>query len=222
MESLAEELQKGCDAQITVLPADLSLPDTPKQIFRELQAANIHVDVLVNNAGFGAIGAFAELPLERQIEMIQVNVTALTGLTRLFLPDMIKRRRGGILNVSSVAGFVPGPGMAVYYATKAFVLSFTEALAAELEGTGVKVTALCPGPTPTNFGNVAGSKNVRLIRLPGTSAEKVARDGHAAFRSGRTIAVPGLQNKFVVLFARPMPGKLIRKIVRKFNGFRPV
>jgi hypothetical protein len=221
LEKLAEELRRENKIEAIVLPADLSLPETPKRIFRELSAQKIFVDVLVNNAGFGAIGTFTELPLERQIEMIQVNVTALTELMRLFLPEMIQRRRGGILNVSSVAGFVPGPGMAVYYATKAFVLSLTEALAAELEGTGVKVTALCPGPTPTNFGNVAGSKKVRLIRVPGTSAEKVARDGHAAFRRGQTIAVCGLQNKFVVFLARLMPRKLIRKTVRKFNGFRP-
>ena len=128
-----------------VLTADLSLPETPKQIFEELSAQKISVDVLVNNAGFGAHGAFVELPLPRQLEMIQVNITALTELTGLFLPGMIQRKRGGILNVGSVAGFLPGPGMAVYYATKAFVLSFTEALAEELEGTGVKVSVLCPG-----------------------------------------------------------------------------
>jgi short-subunit dehydrogenase len=222
LEKLAEELRQGNKIEVVVLPADLSLPETPKKIFQELHSKKIHVDVLVNNAGFGAIGAFSALAAERQIEMIQVNVTALTELTRLFLPEMIQRRGGGILNVSSVAGFVPGPGMAVYYATKAFVLSFSEALAAELEGTGVNVTALCPGPTPTNFGNVAGSKNVRLMRAPGTSAEKVARDGHAAFRRGRAIEVPGLQNKFVVFLARLLPRILIRKTVRKFNGFRPV
>jgi len=222
LEKLAEELRRKSKIEAIVLTADLSLPETPKQIFEKLSAQKISVDVLVNNAGFGAIGIFTQLPLERQSEMIQVNVTALTGLTRLFLPGMIQRKRGGILNVGSVAGFVPGPGMAVYYATKAFVLSFTEALSAELEGTGVKVTALCPGPTPTNFGNVAGSKKVRLLRLPGTSAEKVAEDGHAAFRRGRTIAVSGFQNKFVVLLARLTPRKLIRKTVRKFNGFRPI
>jgi short-subunit dehydrogenase len=222
LESLAAELRRDWKVEVTVLTADLSLPETPKGIFFELSAQKITVDVLVNNAGFGAIGAFAELPLDRQSEMIQVNITALTELTGLFLPGMIERRRGGILNVSSVAGFVPGPGMAIYYATKAFVLSFTEALAAELEGTDVKVTALCPGPTPTNFGNVAGSKKVRLIRVPGTSAVKVARDGHAAFRRGQTISIPGLQNKFVVFLARLMPRKLICKIVRKFNGFRPI
>jgi short-subunit dehydrogenase len=222
LEKLAEELRGKNKIEAIVLTADLSLKETPKRIFQELSAQKISVDVLVNNAGFGAIGAFAQLPLDRQLEMIQVNITALTELTGLFLSGMIERRRGGILNVSSVAGFVPGPGMAIYYATKAFVLSFTEALAAELEGTGVKVTALCPGPTPTNFGNVAGSKKVRLIRVPGTLAERVARDGHAAFRRGRTISIPGLQNKFVVFLARLMPRKLIRKIVRKFNGFRPI
>jgi uncharacterized protein len=222
LEKLAEELRQKNKIEAVVLAADLSLPETPKRIFQELSSQKILVDVLVNNAGFGAIGAFAQLPLARQIEMIQVNVIALTELTRLFLPGMIRCKRGGILNVSSVAGFVPGPGMAVYYATKAFVLSFSEALAVELEGAGVKVTALCPGPTPTNFGNVAGSKNARLMRVPGTSAEKVARDGHAAFRGGLTIAVPGLQNKFVVFLARLLPRKVVRKTIRKFNGLPPV
>ena len=137
------------------MTADLSLPETPERIFRELQGRGITVDVLVNNAGFGAWGKFAGLPLPRQLEMLQVNITALVQLTGLFLPGMVQRRRGGILNVASVAGFVPGPGMAVYYATKACVLSFTEALAEELAGTNVTVTALCPGPTATNFGKVA-------------------------------------------------------------------
>ena len=113
------------------------------------------MDVLVNNAGFGLHDAFVTLPLQRQLEMIRVNVTALTELTGLFLPGMIERRRGGILNVGSVAGFQPGPGMTVYYASKAYVLSFTEALAEELSDTGLTVTALCPGPTTTNFGNIA-------------------------------------------------------------------
>ena len=163
------------------------------------------MDILVNNAGFGAIGPFDELPLERQLEMLQVNVAALTALTGLFLPGMIERRRGGILNVASLAGFVPGPGMAVYYATKAFVLSFTEALAGELEGTGLKVSALCPGPTATNFGNVAGSKNVKLIRTGRMTAEEVARVGHRAFRRGRVVAIPGLQGKIVAGLVRAVP-----------------
>jgi uncharacterized protein len=216
LEALARELRET--AQVMVLPADLSLPETPKRIFNELQAANIHVDVLVNNAGFGAIGAFTELALERQMEMIRVNISALTELTRLFLPGMIRARRGGILNVGSVAGFVTGPGMAVYYATKAFVLSLSEALAAELEGTGVTVTVLCPGPTATNFGNVAGSKNLRIYGLPGMTAEAVARDGHRDFRRGKVVAVSGIQNKLTVMMIRLAPRWVLRKMVKKVNG----
>lgn len=220
LEKLAEELRQKNKIEAIVLPADLSLPETPREIFEKLLAQNISVDILVNNAGFGAIGIFDQLPTERQIEMIQVNVTALVALTRLFLPEMIRRKRGGILNVGSVAGFVPGPGMTIYYATKAFVLSFSEALAAELRGTGVKISALCPGPTPTNFGAVAGSKNVRLIRVPGTSAEKVARHGHQAFRRNKTICVPGISNQFLIFLIRLFPRRLVRQIVSKLNAFQ--
>jgi short-subunit dehydrogenase len=220
LEALAQELTKECQAQVTVLPADLSLPDEPKRIFNELQAANVHVDVLVNNAGFGAIGAFAELPLERQMEMIQVNISALTTLTRLFVPGMVRARCGGILNVGSVAGFVTGPGMGVYYATKAFVLSFSEALAAELEGAGVSVSVLCPGPTATNFGNVAGSKNAKIFRVPGMTAEEVARQGHRDFRRGKVVAVSGFQNKLLVLLIRFTPRRVLRKMIKGFNGFK--
>ena len=127
LEALAKELRATHQIEVRVFTADLSLPETPKRIFAELNAQNIAVDVLVNNAGFGANGSFVEISLSRQLEMLQVNITALTELTGLFLPGMIQRQRGGILNVGSVAGFVPGPGMMVYYATKAFVLSFTEA-----------------------------------------------------------------------------------------------
>lgn len=220
LESLARELTAQFKAHVTVLPADLSLPDAPKQIFDQLQAANIHVDVLVNNAGFGAIGAFAQLPLDRQLEMIQVNITALTALTRLFLPGMIRAARGGILNVGSVAGFVTGPGMGVYYATKAFVLSFSEALAAEVQGTGVVVSVLCPGPTATNFGKVAGSANVKMFKVPGMTAEEVARDGHRDFRAGKVVAVSGIRNKLMVHSIRFTPRWILRKMVRKFNGFK--
>ncbi len=218
LQSLAAELRREKGIEVLVLPADLSLPETPRRIFQELSAQNVSVDVLINNAGFGAIGAFDDLPLERQLEMIHVNVTALTELTRLFLPPMIQRRRGGILNVASVAGFVPGAGMAVYYATKAFVLSLSEALAAELQGSGVIVSALCPGPTATNFGNVAGAQSVNLTRVPVMSAEAVARAGHRAFRRRQVVVVPGLQNKLLVFLLRLAPRSLVRKTVRKLNG----
>jgi short-subunit dehydrogenase len=220
LEALAGELETQYQAKVTVLPGDLSLPGEPKRIFDELQGANIHVDVLVNNAGFGAIGAFANLPLDRQLEMIQVNISALTALTRLFLPGMIRTGRGGILNVGSVAGFVTGPGMAVYYATKAFVLSFSEALAAELEGTGVIVSDLCPGPTATNFGVVAGSKDAKLFRVKGMTAEEVARQGHRDFRRGKVVAVSGIQNKLMVHLIRFTPRWVLRKMVRNFNGLK--
>jgi short-subunit dehydrogenase len=184
-----------------------------------LKGRGIVVDILVNNAGFGAHGRFSELPLQRQLEMIQVNVAVLTELTGLFLPGMVERHLGGVLNVASVAGFVPGPGMAVYYATKAFVLSFSEALAEELAGTGVRVMALCPGPTKTNFFKVAHANDAQLVRVADMTAKEVAVQGCGAFRSGRTVTVSGWRNRLLVFLVRLMPRLLIRRIVKKFNGF---
>jgi len=218
LEEVAGELRRDYNVEATVLTADLSLPETPGKIFSELKGRGMVVDVLVNNAGFGAHGLFSELPLQGQLEMIQVNVAALTELTGLFLPGMVERHLGGVLNVASVAGFVAGPGMAVYYATKAFVLSFTEALAGELAGTGVRVMALCPGPTETNFGKVAHAKGARVTRVASMSAKKVAFQGHRAFRGGCTVVVSGLRNRLLVLLVRLVPRLLIRKIVKKFNG----
>jgi short-subunit dehydrogenase len=217
LETLAAELRQAHKIETCVLTADLSLPETPKRIFEELGRAKITVDVLVNNAGFGANGTFAELLLSRQMEMLRVNISALTELTGLFLPDMMARRRGGILNVSSVAGFLPGPGMAVYYATKAFVLSFTEALAEELAGTDLKVSVLCPGPTESNFGNIARGQKVRQMKTSKMSAEAVAICGHSAFRNRKITAVPGVQNKMLVFLNRILPRHLPRKIVKLYN-----
>lgn len=217
LETLATELCRAHQIEARVLTADLSLPETPRRIFEELRAANLNVDVVVNNAGFGANGAFAEISLPRQLEMLQVNITALTELTGLFLPGMIQRKKGGILNVGSVAGFQPGPGMMVYYATKAFVLSFTEALAEELQGTGLNVSVLCPGPTESNFGNVARGKKVRQLKTGKMTSETVAVYGHRAFRNGKITAVPGLQNKVFVQLSRILPRKIPRKIVKIYN-----
>jgi short-subunit dehydrogenase len=219
LEELAEELRRDYKVEAIVLVADLSLPETPGKIFSELKGRGIVVDVLVNNAGFGAHGLFSELPLQRQLEMIQVNVTALTELTGLFLPGMVERHRGGVLNVASVAGFAPGPGMAVYFATKAFVLSISEALAGELAGTGIKVMALCPGPTGTNFGKVANFKNnSQLVRVVRMTAKDVAQQGHRDFRDGRVVAVSGWRNRLLVLLIRLTPRLLVRRTTRKFNG----
>jgi uncharacterized protein len=217
LEKLAEELRLKNKIEAIVLSADLSLLETPKRIFSELFAQKIFVDVLVNNAGFGAHGSFVEMSLPRQLEMLQVNIAALTELTGLFLPGMIQRKRGGILNVGSVAGFLPGPGMAVYYATKAFVLSFTEALSEELLGTSLVVSVLCPGPTESNFGNVARGKKVRQIKTSKMSAEAVAQYGYRAFRSGKVAAIPGLQNKAFVFLNRFAPRWLPRKIINFYN-----
>jgi short-subunit dehydrogenase len=220
LETLAKELRQAHKIDALVLTADLSLPETPANIFKELQGRGVLVDVLVNNAGFGANGTFAGLPLQRQIEMIQVNITALTNLTGLFLPGMMERRRGGVLNVGSLAGFLPGPGMAVYYATKAYVLSFSEALAEELAGTGLTVTALCPGPTATNFGNISHGKRARRLNTPKMPAATVARHGHRAFRKGRLLAIPGRQYHFLVFLVRIMPRWCVRKMAGMFNRTR--
>jgi len=217
LQSLAEELRREHGVQALVSTADLSRPESPARVFRELQQAGLAVDVLVNNAGFGALGAFAEWPLPRQLEMIRVNVAALTELTGLFLPGMLERKRGGVLNVGSVAGFVPGPGMAVYFATKAFVLSFSEALAEELAGTGVTVTALCPGPTATNFGRVARGPKERQFKSPKMTAAAVARCGHRAFRRGQVLCVPGLRNHLLIQLLRITPRALQRKAVKAVN-----
>lgn len=217
LEKLAEELRQKNKIEVIVLPADLSLPETPKRIFQELSAQKISVDILVNNAGFGLHDAFVNLPLQRQLEIIQVNVMALTELTGLFLPGMIEKKRGGILNVSSVAGFLPGPNMAVYYASKAFVQSYTEALAEELGETGVTVSAFCPGATETNFGQVARGQKTRKSKTSKMPAEQAARFGHRAFRKKQTVAIPGFQNRLLVFLTRVLPRRAVRKAVHSFN-----
>jgi short-subunit dehydrogenase len=218
LEALATELRKAHKIQAQIFTADLALPDTPNRLLAHLHAAGVKVDVLVNNAAFGAQGRFAELPLDRQLDMLQVNVTAVTHLTRLLLPGMIERRRGGLLNVASTAAFQPGPGMAVYYASKAFVLSFTEALAEELAGTGLTVTALCPGPTRTNFGAAAGGRFKPVAGKVSMSAASVARLGHRAFRTGRVVAITGLRNQLPALAVRFVPRSIVRKITKRLNA----
>jgi uncharacterized protein len=220
LEELAASLKERFRIETIVLPADLSLPDAPKQIFDSLAKERIALDVLVNNAGFGLHGRFSDMPLQRQLEIIKVNVMALTELTGLFLPGMIEKKGGGILNVGSVAGFVPGPNLAIYYATKAFVQSFSEALAEELSGTGVTVTVLCPGPTESNFSAVARGDKVRIAQSPKMSAEIVARYGHFAFRNKKAVAIPGIRNRSMVLLTRLMPRQTVRRTVKAYNKLK--
>ena len=221
LESLAAELRASHTIKVHVITVDLSRPESPANVFEEAGRAGLTVDVLVNNAGFGLHGSFTEIPLSRQLEIIQVNVAALVALTGLFLPGMIQRRHGGILNVGSVAGFVPGPNMAIYYATKAFVLSFSEALHEELRGTGISLTNLCPGPTETNFSKTARSLRQRQTTVGKMSAESVARTGHAQFRKGQCLSLPGIQNKILALLgSKILPRKITRQLVRHYNQLK--
>ena len=220
LETLAAELRRQHQIEVHVITADLSRPESPSKIFDELKGRGMTVDVLVNNAGFGLHGGFAELPLPRQLEIVQVNIAALVALTSLFLPAMIERKRGGVLNVGSVAGFLPGPNMAVYYASKAFVQSFSEALFEELRGTGVSVTNLCPGATETNFSQTARGYRARKMPVAKMSAAEVAIAGHRAFRAGRCIKVTGLKNLVLTQTTRILPRSVVRQAVGKVNQLK--
>ncbi len=220
LQKLSEELRGAHQTDARVLVADLVRPETPTHVMTFLQNHGLKVDVLVNNAGFGAQGTFAVLPLERQLQMVQVNVMAPTHLARLLLPGMIERRRGGILNVASTAAFQPGPQMAVYYATKAYLLSLSEALAEEAAGTGVAITALCPGLTATGFADAAQMQNSLLLKMNAMSARRVAEVGYRAFRRGGIVELPGWRNRLLAFSVRLAPRSVTRKIAGKFNQTR--
>ncbi len=196
LDSLKAELEAAHGVTVHVLPKDLARPQAPQEIYDEVQTLGVTVDYLVNNAGFGLRGSFHKQDWTISEAMIQVNILALAGLTRLFVPDMVARHSGRILNLGSMAGFVPGPLNAVYYASKAFVLSFSEAIASELRHTGVTVTVLCPGPTESEFTRVAQMSDVNLTRTLG-STRQVAEAGYDAMLRGKTVIVPGLANKIM-------------------------
>jgi short-subunit dehydrogenase len=219
LQSLRGELVRAHGIQARVLAADLADPGAPPRVFDTLRGLGIAIDVLVNNAGFGARGAYAEIQYDVEARMIQVNVAALAHLTRLFLPGMLARRSGKILNVASTAAYVPGPFMAVYYASKAFVLSFSEALAEETQGTGVTVTALIPGPTATGFAATAGNQDTPLFRAGAVmSAAAVARVGFDGLMAGKRLAVAGVSNKLTVLSTRIAPRAMLARITRRLNS----
>jgi short-subunit dehydrogenase len=220
LEKLAAELREQHKIKVHVLTADLARPESPQWISEETSRAGITIDVLVNNAGFGLHGDFQELPLRRQLEIIQVNIAALVELTGLFLPGMVQRRWGGVLNVGSVAGFLPGPHMAVYYASKAFVQSFSEALFVELSGTGVSVTNLCPGPTETNFSQTARSHRIRETQSPKMSAARVAQIGYRDFRQAQCLSIPGFSNKLVAVAPKLLPRRTVRQMVGRYNQLK--
>ena len=207
-----KEIAVEVGGEVHVFAADLALPGAAASLIDQVEAEGLEVDVLINNAGFGAGGKFAQLPLERQREMIDLNVRTLVELCRLVIPGMLGRGRGAILNVASTAAFQPGPNMAVYYATKAFVLSFTEALHHELKGRHIKVSALCPGPTATEFFDVAGVGDSLLARMSGRSAD-VVRAGLRGLDRNKAVVVPGFRNKVGAQGSRILPRAAMRRIV---------
>lgn len=219
LEARAAELRAVFGVQALPFVLDLSQPEGPARLFAALEDRGLNVEVLVNNAGFGLYGAFSESDVHEDLELMRLNVLSLAVLTRLFLPGMIERSSGGILNVGSMAGFQPGPLMALYYASKAFVLSFSEALANELQGTGVRVGVLCPGPTLTGFQSRAGIQGT-LFRRGVMSAAEVARIGYLGFRRGRITVIPGLRNRLLAFAVRFAPRRLVPEVVRRLQEKR--
>ncbi len=218
LNALADELSAKHGVAAQVLASDLSRPEAPREIFGELQGEGVRVEALVNNAGFGSYGLFAETDSKQELDLLQVNVAALTHLTKLFLPGMIARRRGYVMNVASTAAFQPGPLMAVYYATKAYVLSFSEALAEELRGSGVTVTALCPGPTATGFQARAAMGESKLLRGGNVmDVRTVAAVGYAGMTAGKGIVIPGARNWLMAEAVRFAPRNLTTAIVRRMQ-----
>jgi hypothetical protein len=209
LDSLAEEIAAAGNTRPHVIVADLGKPDGPAHLAQALQAAGLEPSIVVNNAGFGLLGDAADLDREQQLAMIDLNVRALTDLSLRWL-DSIKRHRGGILNVASVAGFLPGPGMAIYNATKAYVVSFSEALHQELAADGVRVCALCPGPVETEFFEVAGIPDDYFPATFTRTAARVAREGYVGLFAGRRIVAPGTPNRVMTLLPRFLPRALVR------------
>jgi short-subunit dehydrogenase len=219
LKQIADELSARHGVKIKVLPRDLSLPDAAVGIFDELQREQIHVGILVNNAGFGFQGKFLELDMQKQSDLVQVNITALAHLTHLFVKPMLARREGRILNVASTAAFMPGPFMATYYASKAFVHSFSQALVEELAGSGVTVTAVCPGLTRSQFQARAGLK--RTEGFPMMEADQVARIGYRGLMRGKRLVVTGWMNRLLVGISGVLPVRWMTWGASRLNRPRP-
>ena len=212
LEALADEIAAAGRPRPTVFTADLERRDGASAIAAELSSRGLEPAIVVNNAGFGLRGEAATLYRDEQLAMIDLNVRALTELSLMFV-DSVARHRGGILNVASLAAFLPGPGMAVYYASKAYVLSFSEALHRELSGRGVRVTALCPGPVPTEFQDRAGLSLPAAARMLELSAERVAQIGYDAFMADQRVVIAGIGNRVLVSLMRLVPHALLLRLV---------
>ncbi|RLQ96564.1 SDR family NAD(P)-dependent oxidoreductase [Falsibacillus albus] len=215
MEEIKHDLEKKYNNTILVKGMDLSVQGAPQDLYEELKRENIQIDILINNAGFGLFGDFTDTDLDKELNMIQLNVSALTAMSKLFSKDMVQRGKGKILNVASTAAFQPGPLMAVYYATKAYVLSFSEALENELSGTGVHVSTLCPGPTETGFSDKAELGQSKLFTSGVMDAKKVAAQAVDGLMNSKSIIIPGIKNKLLAAGIRFLPRKTVTATVRK-------
>lgn len=220
LDALAEEIRAAYGVTVTVIAADLSQPDGAAGLIVEIGKRGLAVNTLINNAGYGASGALAGADRDRITGMIELNCRALVELCHAVLPGMIQMRSGAILNVASTAAFQPGPFMAVYYASKAFVLSFSEALHEEVRAQGVHVSALCPGPTATEFFDAAGSSDDFVLKKLAGDPDAVVRDGLAALRANKPIKVSGLRNAIMAGSVRFMPRGMIRRMVAKIQSTR--
>ncbi|MGD6794012.1 SDR family NAD(P)-dependent oxidoreductase [Metabacillus indicus] len=212
LQKLAEELKP---APVIVKRKDLSDMNQVRELYEELKAESVQIDVLVNNAGFGLYGEFVRTSAEEELNMIDLNIKSITLLAKLFAPDMAERGSGHILNVASTAAFQPGPLMAVYYATKAYVLSFSEAIENELKGTGVSVSVLCPGPTKTGFSDRANLGQSKLFKSGVMDVKEVADAAYKGLQKKQTVIIPGLKNKMLAAAVRFMPRKTVTGVVRK-------
>ena len=215
LEAIQKELSAEHPVSIQFISKDLSQVASAQELFDELKKRSVFIDVLVNNAGAGHFGLFAEMPLIRHEKVMNLNMVSLTQLTHLFLGPMLKRKTGKILNVASTAAFQPGPLLAVYYASKAYVLHFSEALANELKSSGVTVTTLCPGPTQTDFQKSANMTGSKLFKRSVMSAERVAEEGYQGMLKGKTIVIPGLLNKIIASSHRFAPRSVVAAVTRK-------
>jgi short-subunit dehydrogenase len=217
LEALALEIRNTYGRKVQTVSSDLSRPEAVAGLYAELTDLQSEVEILINNAGVGMLGFFAELDAEKQMEMLRLNVDAVTQLTRLFLPAMIARRKGYVLNVASTAAFQPGPLMAVYYATKAFVVSFSSALHTELKTQGVVVTTLCPGPTRTEFQRRAQMEATRLFRGKAMDSAAVARIGFDAMLRGKPLVVAGRLNGLMAFLTRFAPRQMAASLARRMQ-----
>jgi uncharacterized protein len=221
LAALAAELATRFGVEARPVPCDLASREACARLVQALEPERGRVAALVNNAGLGSLGRFVETPLDRELQQVDVNVTALTALTRGILPWLVANGRGHVMNIASVAGFQPGPLMAVYYATKAYVLSLSEALSVEVAGTGVTVTAVCPGPVPTGFQRVSGAPTGAAPGgAPSMDAGRVARIAYDGTRAGRRVVIPGFRNRIAAFLGRHLPRAITSTAVRRIQEGR--